>query len=324
MWQNRRRGARFASAAENDIPNFLWVGGMIFELKRERQFATQKTNSQSLISVLLLIALSPSCKNENVASPEALRPRLLHDEQEMQAYLETFPKEQYKVTIIRGGGRFYLDDTQDEIKNFLRKGGIWEENVVTLLTKYVKPDTTVIDAGAFIGTHTLFMSKYVGKKGRVYAFEPQRKIYRELVHNLKLNHIKNVVPLRFALGSGSEIIEMNPAAQGNEGGTGIGQGGDKAELRTIDSFGFRNVSLIKIDVEGFEDYVIEGAKETIQRYRPILVVEIAGGKDDQKAPPEMKVRVDRSKERIVKLGYSIERMDRHNFLAKPLNPNHEK
>jgi len=297
---------------------------MISELRRERQCAAQKTNFQSLISVLLLIALSLSCKNENVVSPEALRPRLLHDEQEMQAYLETFPKEQYKVIRILGAGRFYLDDKQDAIKDILRKGVIWEENVVTLLRKHVKPDTTVIDAGAYIGTHTLFMSKYVGKKGRVYAFEPQRKIYRELVYNLKLNHIKNVVPLRFALGLGSEIIEMFPAAQGNEGGTRIGQGGDKAELRTIDSFGFRNVSLIKIDVEGFEDYVIVGAKETIQRYRPILIVEIEGDAIYQKAPPEMKARIDRSKEGIVKLGYSIKLMDRHNYLAKPLNPSHEK
>jgi FkbM family methyltransferase len=302
----------------------LGVGGMISKLRRERQCVAQKRNFQALISVLLLIALSQSCKNENVASPEALRPRLLHDEQEMQAYLEMFPKEQYKVTRILGAGRLYLDDRKDAIKDILRKGAIWEENVVTLLRKYVKSDTTVIDAGAYIGTHTLFMSKYAGKRGRVYAFEPQRKAYRELVFNLKLNHIKNVVPLRFALGSGSEIIEMNPAAQGNEGGTSIGQGGDKAELRTIDSFGFRNVSLIKIDVEGFEDYVIEGAKETIQRYRPILIVEIAGGKDCQKAPLEMKVRLDRIKERIFKLGYSIKQMDRHNFLAKPSDPSHEK
>jgi FkbM family methyltransferase len=242
----------------------------------------------------------------------------------MQAYLKSFPKEQYEVIRVRGGGQFYLDDKQDEIKGFLRKGGIWEENVVTLLRKYVKPDTTVIDAGAFIGTHTLFMSKYVGKKGRVYAFEPQRKIYRELVYNLKLNQIRNVVPLRFALGSGSEIIEMNPAADGNEGGTGIGSGGDKAELRSIDSFGFRNVSLIKIDVEGFEDYVIEGAKETILKYHPILIVEIAGGVADQKLSPQMKLRVDQSKEKIAKLGYSVERMDRHNFLAEPISPSHQK
>jgi hypothetical protein len=116
---------------------------------------------------------------------------------------------------------------------------------------------------------------------------------------------------------------MFPASQGNEGGTKIGHGGDKAELRTIDSFGFRKVSLIKIDVEGFEDDVIEGAKETIQRYHPILIVEIAKGKDYQKASPRIKALIDQSKERIVKLGYSIKPIDSHNFLATPLSPSPE-
>jgi len=274
----------------------------------------------SIILVLFLLTLNLSCQNENVISSRILGARLLHDEQETQAYLEEFPKAQYKVYQIPGVGQFYLDEVKDVIKNRLRKGKVWEESVVAALKEYVKPDTTVIDGGAYIGTHTVLMSKCVGKKGRVYAFEPQRKIYRELVYNLELNQIKNAVPLRFALGSDSRIVEMSPTRQGNEGGTRVGSGGDKVELRTIDSFGFRNVSLIKIDVEGYEKYVIEGARKTIQKYHPVLIVEIGGGVNYEKAPRSIKARIDRVKDKIVKLGYFLLKLDRHNYLAKPLNP----
>ena len=87
--------------------------------------------------------------------------------------------------------------------------------------------------------------------------------YPETIEPAQLNQIKNAIPLRFALGFDSEIVEMSPSRQGNEGGTGVGKGGDKVELRSIDSFDFRNVSLIKIDVEGYEKFVIDGAWETM-------------------------------------------------------------
>ncbi|NBR78651.1 MAG: FkbM family methyltransferase, partial [Alphaproteobacteria bacterium] len=53
--------------------------------------------------------------------------------------------------------------------------------------------------------------------------------------------------------------------------------GDQAELRTIDSFGFRNVSLLKIDVESLEDQVLDGARETILESKPVILAEIQGG-----------------------------------------------
>ncbi len=272
-----------------------------------------------IIPVLFFLTLNLSCQNENVISSKTLEARLLHDEEEIQVYLEEFPREKYEVYRIPSIGLFYLDDIKDVIKNVLRSGKVWEESVVDAIKEYVKQDSTVIDAGAYIGTHTVLMSRCVGRGGRVYAFEPQRKIYRELVHNMELNKIKNVVPLRFALGSSSKIVEMSPTQQGNEGGTWVGKGGDKVELRSIDSFGFRNVSLIKIDVEGFERYVIDGARRTIKKYHPVLIMEIGGGVIYEKARPAIKARIDRVKNEIIKLGYFLIKLDKHNYLAEPLN-----
>ena len=59
-----------------------------------------------------------------------------------------------------------------------------------------------------------------------------------------------------------------------DGRIGIGKGGDQAEARTIDSFGFDNISAIKIDVEGHTAQVLMGAKKTIRKVHPVIFVEI--------------------------------------------------
>ena len=130
-----------------------------------------------------------------------------------------------------------------------------------------------LDVGAYIGTHALLMGRLAGPEGRVYAFEPQRKAYRELRRNIELNVLGNVTALRYAVGAETRIVEMNPPKETDlfvrtekgewdktgripgESGLSVDAGGERAELRPLGSFGFRNVSVLKIDVEGFEDEV---------------------------------------------------------------------
>jgi FkbM family methyltransferase len=248
---------------------------------------------------------------------EALAPRLLFDQEEMKNYLAAFPVENYKRYTVKGIGEFYVDKPSDMIKSFIVNGQGWEDRINKLIEKYIKPGSTALDAGAHIGTHTILMAKLVGEKGRVYAFEPQKKIYRELYQNLKLNRLSNAVPLRYAVGDTNTVIEMEAAPEGNEGATRIGSGGDKAELRTIDSFGFQGVSLMKIDVEGFEDQVIAGARQTLLKYHPVLIVEIVGWATYEKANPETKQRIDNSKKKIEDLGYKVELISNTDYLALP-------
>ena len=131
----------------------------------------------------------------------------------------------------------------------------------------------------------MLMARLISARGRVYAFEPQRKVYRELPHNIALNDLNNIVPLRYAIGSEVGVVEMNPPRDGyHEGGVQIGAGGEQAELRTLDSFGFENVSLIKIDVEGHENQVLAGAANLIRASKPAILIEILGGKSYPGAP----------------------------------------
>lgn len=260
----------------------------------------------------------PHRANPNDIDPALLGPRLLHDEAEMAAYMKAWPSEQYEVFTVDGVGQFYLDDLpEDGIKRWLRDGVVWEEHLVRILERYARPGTTVIDAGAHVGTHTLTLARLVGPEGRVYAFEPQKKLYRELLRNLELNGATQVTAARFALGDVPAIVEMNSTHPHSEGSISIGQGGDRVELRTIDSFHFSNVSLIKIDVEGFEDRVLDGARATIERWRPVLLLEIQGGYDYDDAPAHVRAAIDATKQKVVDLGYGIERVHVHDYLALP-------
>jgi FkbM family methyltransferase len=202
-----------------------------------------------------------------------LEPVLLHDEAEMAAYLEAFPRDQYRIAEVEGLGRFYVDDNAALVKRSLRAGKPWAPHLIREFETYVVPGSTVLDVGAHVGSLTVPLARMVGPRGRVYAFEPQRKIFRELVHNLRLNALGQAIPLRFALSSRPGIIEMtNPTP--HDGHAHIGAGGEQAEARTLDSFGFARISLIKIDVEGHEAEVLRGGERTLRAQRPALLIEI--------------------------------------------------
>ena len=295
------------------IMTCLYQTWMILDLKSSQTGTTDEMLNEHLQNCIDAAVQA----GVNDVPGEVLRSELLDDAEEIRAYVEDFDLSLYEEAAVHGIGRFYLDEQADWIKDVLRQGQIWEPLVVARIMEHARPGTTAIDAGAHIGTHTVLLSRHVGPNGRVYAFEPQKKIYRELVHNMRLNQATNVVPLRFAVGDAHGVIEMEPAATGNEGGTPRGEGGDAAELRTIDSFGFNNVSLVKIDVEHMEDQVIDGARDTIARNRPVIIVEIQGGVDYDKARPEYREKIEHTVNKLVNLGYNVSRFSTYDYLGIP-------
>ena len=247
-------------------------------------------------------------------------PQVLDDLEETRRYLNAFPLDDYQRYDVPDVGSFFIDDPADMIKQVIVAGDKWERHSFDLLAEHIVPGSVVIEVGAHIGTHTVRMGQLAAPWGRVYAFEPQRKIYRELHHNLALNGVTNVVALRMAIGSGeTRIIEMNPATPGNEGGTGVGAGGDAAELRSLDSFGFERLSLLKIDVETYENEVLDGALDTIRRNRPVMLIEIMGGHDPETASPDVLERIAVTREKIEALGYSVTQVFKHDYIAVPVD-----
>jgi len=278
-----------------------------------RSFITTCVSTLLLFSVVGALEITP------------LQQELFSHLQMSEEYIQAFPIDHYEICSVKGRGSFYIDKPEDLIKGFLARGEPWEEMYEKLLKTYAKPGTIVLDIGAHIGTHTLTLSKAVGKEGRVIAFEPQRKIHRELCMNLRLNNRSNVIPLFTALGSRNTERIMSPVPEGNEGMrkivegyNGHTEGCETVFVRRLDDFAFKNVSFIKMDTEGYEDAVLEGARNTIKACHPVLFVEIQGG--EAKTPEKKRVQAEKTKRTVEKLksmGYTVSRIRWQDFLAIP-------
>ena len=157
--------------------------------------------------------------------------------------------------------------------------GEWCQKELDLLAGYIRPGMTVCDVGAHIGTHTLFFSRAVGSAGKVYAFEPQRVVFQVLAGNAALNSLQNVWCRQVALGSRSGSAAIPAVDYGSSDNFGAialreaGRGGETVPISRIDDLGLASIGLIKIDVEGMEKDVLEGAANTIRGCRPVIYVE---------------------------------------------------
>jgi len=230
-----------------------------------------------------------------------------------------FDMRDYKKYHIHGlDADLYLDDISDTIKDFLRKGVYWEGVIGVVIAKCAKEGSIAVDIGAHIGLHTIAMSRKVGPHGAVIAFEPQKKMFAEQLMNLKLNNCSNVISIRKAVGETFKTIEMAKRNSLNEGGTAIGNGGDKAEMIPLDSLSLHNVSLIKIDVERYEYFVFEGARETIRKNRPIIIFEVMGECDYETGSQEIKEQFCRVINFVKSFRYDVRQIAGNDFIAFPL------
>jgi FkbM family methyltransferase len=173
----------------------------------------------------------------------------------------------------------FLYNTRDTIVGLsLDNYGEWAEGDMDVLGRTIKPGNVVVDVGAYIGTHTVFFSNLVGDDGIVVAIEPQHLIFQNLCANLALNALCNVVPLQNLIGKQEGIAKipvLHPDQENNFAGLtlSLSTSGRPTPVVTIDGLKLSQCDLIKIDVEGMECDVIEGAKETIRRHKPVLFVE---------------------------------------------------
>jgi FkbM family methyltransferase len=130
-----------------------------------------------------------------------------------------------------------------------------------------KQDEIVVDIGAYYGDSALWYAKIFGAK--VYAFEPLSSIYEILVENIKLNNLENkIIPYNYAIGNGKKenfSVMVDMLSKSNKGKI--------VETKKLDEFSFEGVHILKIDAEGFEFEILEGAKETIQKFKPRIILE---------------------------------------------------
>ncbi|MCO6185676.1 FkbM family methyltransferase [Rhizobium sp. L1K21] len=215
-----------------------------------------------------------------------------------------------RVDLIRTGELdWLLLNSPDFISASIRKDGSWGALEGLLGKAFVngRKNCVVIDAGANIGGFTLPVAKALSAAGgKIFSFEPQRIAFQQLCANAFLNRLDNVYSYNFALGNACKTIsipELDFSRSQNIGGFSIdetirknmreeaergrnffnyeteAQALIEVEQRTLDSFKIgENIAFMKIDVEGNELEVFQGAVETIARnYFPPILFEVWHG-----------------------------------------------
>ncbi len=172
----------------------------------------------------------------------------------------------------------------------------------------VRPGDTVVDAGANWGVHSLYLGRLTGPKGRVHAFEPHPQVLGELRWHIEHNHLEQVTlhghglldmecTMPFVLGDNSKTSHIASSSEASPPESRV-----DVPFKTLDSVvaseSIAAIRLIKIDVEGAEGRMLQGAKETIRRFKPHLVVELHS--------PEQDLEVARV---LTEWGYRLKRVE---------------
>ena len=137
----------------------------------------------------------------------------------------------------------------------------------------VKNDAVVFDIGAFKGDTAYFFSKKCSNKARIYAFEPDENNYKVLLKIKDKYKLNNVIA--------SNILFSNSETEINFLSMDLNRPAVKMKSTTIDKFVEENniekINYIKMDVEGAERNILEGAIKTIKKFKPSLAIAIYHG-----------------------------------------------
>jgi FkbM family methyltransferase len=189
--------------------------------------------------------------------------------------------EPYVLVDTRHGAM--LANRQDVyIGQSLIEYGEYCEHETQLLQQFINRPGTIVEVGANIGSQTVPLAKAAKAVGAdVMAIEPQPFVFQNLCANLALNALDNVTAWPFACAADVGTVSFGRPDYRQPGNFGavsvqtesVAGGIEVPSVRLDDLTQGRNVSLMKVDVEGFELQVLQGAQATLANSRPALYVE---------------------------------------------------
>lgn len=181
--------------------------------------------------------------------------------------------------VSRNGLRYDLD-LRDYVQWTIFYGVEQEEK--SALFSLVRMGDVVIDVGTNVGEVLLNLAKRVGTSGRAIGFEPNPATRAACLRNIRLNEFASIEVHGVALGDQPGALLLGRPSEGNRGADRVvsaAQSGIAIEVTTLDRFvkdaGLDRLDLIKIDVEGFDLNVLRGAERTVDRFKPVLFVELS-------------------------------------------------
>lgn len=191
------------------------------------------------------------------------------------------PSQRDTIRVDTVDGPMWVFAADAYVSRSLALYGEYAAAEVDVFRQIVRPGTTVVEAGANLGSHSVFLARQCAP-GPFFAFEPQQRVFQVLCANLTINNVTNARAYPDALGDApglAEIATPDYASPGNFGAAALvtpqiaSSAALAVRVRTLDEFQLPACHFLKIDVEGSELSVLRGADETIKRHRPFLYVE---------------------------------------------------
>jgi len=190
-----------------------------------------------------------------------------------------------QLTRVKRDDFLFDLDLTDFIDQYVYLGA-YEKQDLDELTSIMPVGGVFLDVGANIGIYTLAMARAAGSSGSVHSFEPNPASFERLRHHVLQNGLANVRLNQLAVGSGEGRAKLNAPTKENSGAASLLSTNMPArfEARPIDvqvisldaycrRLTFGRVDVIKIDCQGYELQVLEGASNVLQTFRPRLLLE---------------------------------------------------
>jgi FkbM family methyltransferase len=167
----------------------------------------------------------------------------------------------------------------------LRYRYLLDRNEIDFIVKSVNTGDICVDIGCHKGGYLYWLQKKVGQNGKIYAFEPQIRLYNYLQEILNINHYDNVVLECKGISDHQGVSDFyiprskngtSPGARINASGNSIDYKKIMIELVTLDQYFLENKifpNLLKIDVEGHEKQVLLGGLELLKFCKPKILIE---------------------------------------------------
>ncbi|TGB00739.1 FkbM family methyltransferase [Halobacillus salinus] len=172
--------------------------------------------------------------------------------------------------------KFFLPNQNDHIQRILAHGQkFYEEAMLADIEHRVPANSVIIDVGAYIGNHSVFFAKHCDSQ--VYSIEPNRESFDLLKKNLQLNQVEDrTMVWNMGLGKESGKASLESFSDQNLGMSKLNRDDEGLiHIETIDHLlaDLHRVDVMKVDVEGMELDVLQGAEATLKKHCPLLYIE---------------------------------------------------
>jgi len=177
------------------------------------------------------------------------------------------------------GCKIYLNLQDQTISDRLVINNAYEQFETQIIKKEVKEGDVVLDIGANIGYYTVILSKLVGEKGKIIAFEPDPENFVLLKKNVKINNCENVTLVQKAVSDETRKLKLY-LSEDNKGDHRIydaGEGRKYIEIEAISLDDYfknysRKIGLIKMDIQGAEPVAIQGMTLLLEKNKDVKII----------------------------------------------------